>query len=201
MRLTSSPGLFLGCALDCRLAVWDGRRALVFRSHRRGWVALTTRGVQRLPLMARILLCLANAAASAFAAHGPSLSFPASALWRPRLPRFQSMCVCRGRNAERDYPRSSKHKGGGSPCVSSPAFYAQGHAVTRMRGHSGGLPLFSSNFCVIFVSRTLTPRDVRSQNRSHSAITAFDCVFTANRRSVHLAGQTTQTMAPRMVEV
>lgn len=37
----------------------------MFRSHRQGLVALTTRGeVQRLPLMARILLCLANAAAS-----------------------------------------------------------------------------------------------------------------------------------------
>lgn len=44
MGLTSSPGLFLGWALDCRLAVWDGRRTLVFRSHRQGWVALTTRG-------------------------------------------------------------------------------------------------------------------------------------------------------------
>ena len=39
----------------------------MFRGHRQGWVALTTRGVQRLPLMARIFLCLANAAAFASA--------------------------------------------------------------------------------------------------------------------------------------
>lgn len=42
--LTSSPGLVLGWSLGCRSAVWDGQRALVSRSHRQGWVALSTRG-------------------------------------------------------------------------------------------------------------------------------------------------------------
>lgn len=55
-ELTSSPGLFLGWAVGHRLAIRNGRGALVSRSHRQGLVMLTTREVQRLPLMARIFL-------------------------------------------------------------------------------------------------------------------------------------------------
>ena len=98
MGLTSSPGLFLGWALDCRLAVWDGRRTLVFRSHRQGWVALTTREVQRLPLMARIFscarqrCCLRSAGIVTFAACPRPLAamvlLPSIGMWSERGERL-----------------------------------------------------------------------------------------------------------------
>ena len=169
----------------CRLAVWDGRRTLVFRGHRQGWVALRTRGGSAAASDgAHLLVSRQRRCCRRIGWHYHRRRLPPSSgghgsaafnrhvvgTWRGVVPG--RLTVTR---TENDEP---------SLCTSSPTRCAQRHAIPPGRSHSEVLPPFFSSFCVIFsVARTSTPETRDPVNPDHPllTITAPDRLFAANR--------------------